>query len=61
MGKTRRKEIVIARHICIILMDNLLSMSSTEIGKVLNKDHTTVLNALKKSKNEGTESSIKLE
>ncbi|WAM07347.1 DnaA ATPase domain-containing protein [Mycoplasmopsis cynos] len=60
MGKTRRKEIVIARHICIILMDNLLSMSSTEIGKVLNKDHTTVLNALKKSKNEGTESSIKL-
>lgn len=41
-------------------MDNLLSMSSTEIGKVLNKDHTTVLNALKKSKNEGTESSIKL-
>ncbi|WBP84022.1 helix-turn-helix domain-containing protein [Mycoplasmopsis edwardii] len=60
IGKTRKKEIVIARHICIILMDNLLNMSSTEIGKVLNKDHTTVLNALKKSKNEGSDSSIKL-
>ncbi|EIE41007.1 chromosomal replication initiation protein [Mycoplasmopsis canis UF31] len=60
MGKTRKKEIVIARHIAIILMDNLLNMSSTEIGKYLNKDHTTILNALKKSKNDTPDSSLKL-
>lgn len=60
MGKTRKKEIVIARHIAIILMDNLLNMSSTEIGKFLNKDHTTILNALKKTKNKEVFSSIKL-
>ncbi|TDV24397.1 chromosomal replication initiator protein [Mycoplasmopsis mustelae] len=57
-GSSRKKEIVIARHIAIILVNSLLTLSSTEIGKIFKKDHTTILNALKKFNNENYDKSI---
>ncbi|WP_027121529.1 helix-turn-helix domain-containing protein [Mycoplasma leonicaptivi] len=56
LGKTRRKDIVIARHVCFYLLDDILNLSPTEIGRILNKDHSTVIVALKKIK-DGTDNS----
>ncbi|WP_435129504.1 helix-turn-helix domain-containing protein [Mycoplasma sp. 6243] len=57
-GSSRKKEIVVARHIAIILVNSFLSLSSTEIGKIFNKDHTTILNAIKKINNDVYDKSI---
>ncbi|QNM93650.1 ATP-binding protein [Mycoplasma sp. Pen4] len=50
LSSSRKSEIVIARHIAIYMISIHLNYSSTEIGKVFKKDHTTILNALKKLK-----------
>ncbi|MCU4706733.1 DnaA ATPase domain-containing protein [Mycoplasma sp. CSL7503-lung] len=58
LGKSRKKEIVIARHLSIILIKNILNKSSTEIGKIFNRDHTTILSALNKLNDETQSLSI---
>lgn len=45
IGKKRTTEIVNARFIAIYLLRTLTDMSSPEIGKEFQRDHTTVLNA----------------
>ncbi|UUM19814.1 DnaA/Hda family protein [Mycoplasma sp. 1578d] len=47
-SKTRRSNVVIARHMIINLIKIILDYSSTKIGQILNKDHSTILNAFKK-------------
>ncbi|UUD36214.1 DnaA/Hda family protein [Mycoplasmopsis citelli] len=51
-SKTRKSEIVIARHMVINLINIILNYSSTKIGHILKKDHTTILNAIKKFEKE---------
>ncbi len=46
-AKTRKREVVQARHIAIYFMKKLTNMSSTAIGNTFNRDHSTVLHALK--------------
>ncbi|MEE3928266.1 DnaA/Hda family protein [Mycoplasmopsis ciconiae] len=48
LGKSRKKEIVLSRHIAIVLLRNHLNMTLTQIGTFFNRDHTTILSALKK-------------
>ncbi|WP_322958389.1 DnaA/Hda family protein [Mycoplasmopsis felis] len=59
LGKSRKKEIVIARHICILLVHNLLTYSSTQIGRLFNRDHSTILSAIKKINSDDKNPSFK--
>ena len=49
-GKCRVKNINTARQICMYLMNEELKMSTVKIGAELEKDHTTIMNGLKKIK-----------
>ncbi|MBR5536614.1 MAG: chromosomal replication initiator protein DnaA [Clostridia bacterium] len=42
-GKAQNKEVVLARKVASFLMRELCSMSYPEIGKILNRDHTSVI------------------
>ena len=46
-GKSRLGEIVTARRIAMVLIDSFNDYTSTTIGAAFNKDHATVLHALK--------------
>ncbi|WLP85551.1 DnaA ATPase domain-containing protein [Mycoplasma seminis] len=56
LSNSRKAEIVVARHIAMYMISIQLDYSSTELGKVFKKDHSTVLNALNKFKNSDDES-----
>ncbi len=43
LGKDRKKELSYPRQICMYLLDNMLEMPYTSIGKIFNKDHATVI------------------
>lgn len=48
-GKSRNKNITLARHISIYLASELTSYSLSEIGKMMNgKDHTTIMYSVEK-------------
>ena len=46
VGKKRTKEIAKARHIAIYLIRDITEMSYPNIGKIFDRDHTTVLSSL---------------
>ena len=43
LGRDRKKELSYPRQICMYLLDNMLEMPYTSIGKIFNKDHATVI------------------
>ena len=43
LGRDRKKELSYPRQICMYLLDNMLQMPYTSIGKIFNKDHATVI------------------
>lgn len=45
-SRKRANEIANARHICIYLMSTLKSMTTTQIGKYFDRNHTTVMASL---------------
>ncbi|MBQ3063454.1 MAG: chromosomal replication initiator protein DnaA [Clostridia bacterium] len=47
VGKKRTKEIVTARHIAVYLIHDITEMSYPNVGKIFNRDHTTVMASLK--------------
>ena len=50
-GKSRNKNIILARHISIYLASKLTSYSLSEIGKSMNgKDHTTIMHSVDRIK-----------
>ncbi|MDY5931433.1 MAG: chromosomal replication initiator protein DnaA [Candidatus Ornithospirochaeta sp.] len=50
-GKSRNKNIMLARHIAIYLANSLTSYSFSEIGKQLSgRDHTTIMHSVEKIK-----------
>ena len=42
---SRKKELTQPRHLCIYLIREVTGMSLPQIGKIFNRDHTTVLNS----------------
>lgn len=56
VGSKRNKEIANARHIAIYLIRNIVEMSLPNIGRIFNRDHTTIMSSIdnveKKMKNE---------
>ena len=61
-GKSRNKNIILARHISIYLTSKLTSYSLSEIGKSMNgKDHTTIMHSVDRIKSLlETDESIKM-
>lgn len=52
MVRNRRKEIVVARQICMYLMRQFTkNLTVTKIGEYFNKDHTTVLYSIESVEN----------
>jgi chromosomal replication initiator protein len=47
IGKTRKSEAVIARHIFCGVLKNEYKYSLTFIGNILSRDHTTIINAVR--------------
>ena len=45
-GKRRTREIALARHVCIYIMRTVTDLSLPSIGKVFDRDHTTVLSSI---------------
>jgi len=43
LGPKRNKDIAFARHVCIYLIKEITDMSYPGIGKMFNRDHTTVM------------------
>ncbi|MCK5840538.1 MAG: chromosomal replication initiator protein DnaA [Candidatus Sabulitectum sp.] len=50
-GKQRKREILVPRQISMYLMRDLTSLSLEEIGSFFGRDHSTVLNAIKRINN----------
>lgn len=46
VGDSRKKNVVFARQISIYLMENTLSLSRSEIGRIVNRDHSTVKHSI---------------
>lgn len=47
-SKTRKQEVVFARQLCIYLISQMLSLPLASIGKLFNRDHTTIMHAKNK-------------
>ena len=47
MTKSRQRELVQARNMCMYIMQTYFNMTLKEIGKVFNRDHTTVIHGIK--------------
>lgn len=45
--KSRKKELVLGRHVICFLLFKYSKLSKTDIAKFVNKDHTTVINGLR--------------
>ena len=52
LGKKRNKEIVVPRQIAMYLLYQDAHLSTPEVGRLLNRDHTTVLHGLKQVAND---------
>lgn len=46
VGQRRNKEIVNARHIAVYLVRRITEMSLPNIGKIFNRDHTTIMSSV---------------
>ncbi len=51
-GNKRQSTIKQARHVSMYFMRDMLSLRFAEIGSIMNKDHSTVMNAVKKVETE---------
>ncbi len=52
MGKSRKKEIALARQISMYLSQEICELSLSQIGKFYGKHHSTVMHSIEKIKNE---------
>ena len=46
VGLKRTKEIANARHIAVYLVRNITEMSLPNIGKIFNRDHSTIMSSI---------------
>ena len=49
-GRSKSSEIVSARHKCVYLIRTLTTLSTPQIGRILDRDHATILNSIKNVK-----------
>jgi len=58
LGKSRKSEIVLPRHISIYFARNLLNMSLMDIGRYFGRDHSTIMSSIKKIEKESNQNLI---
>ena len=46
LGKSRKSNIIVARHMSMWLVRKIVKLSYVEIGKVFNRDHSTIISAV---------------
>ena len=51
LGKSKLKALVTVRRKCVVMLRDK-GYSTTEIGRIMNRDHSTICHALQKSKAE---------
>lgn len=51
VGKNRQKKLVEVRRKCVVMLREK-GYSTTEIGRIMNRDHSTIVHSLQKSKAE---------
>ena len=51
IGKSKKRDFVIPRHICMYLLFEFYNINKTQIGKIFQCKHSTVINAIKSVKN----------
>jgi chromosomal replication initiator protein len=51
LGKSKLKALVAVRRKCVVMLRDK-GYSTTEIGRIMNRDHSTICHALQKSKAE---------
>jgi chromosomal replication initiator protein len=51
LGKSKLKGLVAVRRKCVVMLRDK-GYSTTEIGRIMNRDHSTICHALQKSKAE---------
>lgn len=52
LGKNRSQETVNTRKIAIFMVNDMTDLSSTQIAKIFNRDHSTILHSIKSLKDE---------
>lgn len=59
LGRTRKSEIALARHISIYFSRTILEMSLMDIGRYFSRDHSTIISSIKKiEKNSSTDQKL---
>lgn len=48
LGKKRNADIVMARHVCMYTLRELIDMTYTDIAKIFSRDHASVISAIRK-------------
>ncbi|TGK11746.1 chromosomal replication initiator protein DnaA [Leptospira fletcheri] len=48
MGKSRKKELIIPRHLCMFILHKCYRMNKSQIGRIFGGEHTTVIHAVRK-------------
>ncbi|PJE02902.1 MAG: chromosomal replication initiator protein DnaA [Leptospira sp.] len=46
LGKTRKSEFIIPRHLCMFLLHEVFHLKKTQIGRIFDCQHTTVIHAI---------------
>lgn len=49
MGKSRKKELIIPRHICFYLLHNVFNVNKSQVGRLFQTQHTTVIHGVRKT------------
>ncbi|WP_243401887.1 chromosomal replication initiator protein DnaA, partial [Leptospira ellisii] len=49
MGKSRKKELIIPRHICFYLLHNVFKVNKSQVGRLFQTQHTTVIHGVRKA------------
>lgn len=50
-GRSHLQEIVMARHLAMLLIRERIKLSLKEIARIFNRDHSTVLSSIKSAEN----------
>ena len=58
LGRSRKSEIVLPRHISIYFARNLLNMSLMDIGRYFGRDHSTIMSSIRKIEKESNQNHI---
>lgn len=54
LGKSRKAEIALPRHLSVYFARTLLDISLMDIGRYFSRDHTTIMSSIKKIENESS-------